>query len=176
MEIVNRHVSARNSKTREAFIQGTSVERVEDCGGFRDSTHEKRWQIISAYLRVLEDISGPIAVDSDLPYSKERIGEAILQELEDDPESDLRRRLEIAYVQLESFIPYKEYRVIEDFKAASLCAQKIADMGDPTSILRSARIMRRAKGENAVRLEEKIYERTNARHLQLQRLREGLCA
>ena len=124
----------------------------------------------------LDDMKGPIAADSDLPCSKERIGEAILQELADEPEYDLKRRLEIAYVQLESFIPYREYRVIEDFKDASLRAQSIPDMGDPTSILRSARIMKKAKGESAVRLQEKIYEKMNARRLQLRRIRERCCA
>ncbi len=176
MEIANSRTSATNFKAREAFVQGTPGEYVEERWGFRDPTREKRWRIISAYLLVLENMSGPIAVISDLPYSKERIGEAILQELTEDPESDLRRQLEIAYVQLESFIPYKEYLVIEDFKDASLRAQRIADMGDPTSILMSARIMRRAKGDSAVRLEEKIYEKMNLRHLQLQRLREVCCA
>ena len=110
------------------------------------STHEQRWRIISAYLRVLEDMKGPIAADSELPCPKELIGQAILQELADDPEGDLRRQLEIAYVRLESFIPYEEYRVIEDFKDVSLRAQEIADMRDPTSILRSARIMSNGKG------------------------------
>ena len=79
-------------------------------------------------------------------------------------------------MQLESFIPYREYRVIEDFKDASLRAQSIADMGDPTSILMSARIMKRAKGESAVRLQEKIYEKMSARRLQLRRIRERCCA
>ncbi len=122
---------------------------------------------------VLEDMKGPIAVDSELPCPKEQIGKAILRELAEDPESDLRRRLEIAYVQLESFIPYEEYRVIEDFKDASLFAQQIADMGDPTSILRSARIIRRANGESAVRLQEKIHEKMTERQLQVLKLRES---
>jgi hypothetical protein len=176
MEIANSQSSDKSFKARDAFVQATSGEHMEQLAGFRDATREKRWRIISAYLRVLDDMSGPIAVEADLPYPKERIGEAILQELADDPESDLRRRLEIAYVQLESFIPYREFRVIEDFKDASLRAQKIADMGDPTSILMSARIMRKAKGESAILLEEKIYAKMSASHLRLQRLREGYCA
>ncbi len=85
----------------------------------------------------------------------------------------MRRWLEIAYVLLESFIPYEEYRVIEDFKAASRFAQQIADMGDPTSILRSAGIIRRVNGESAVRLQEKIHEKMTERHLQILKLRES---
>ncbi len=143
METANDHISAGSSFKRPgALVHGA---RTEFGGRHCDSTHEQRWRIVSAYLRVLEDMKGPIAVDTELPCPKELIGQAILHELADDPESDLRRQLEIAYVQLESFIPYEEYRVIEDFKNASLRAQKIADMGDPTSILRSARIMRKER-------------------------------
>ena len=69
--------------------------------------------------------------------------------------------------------PYEEYRVIEDFKDVSLRAEETADMRDPTSILRSVRIMSNAKGESAVRIEEKIYEKMKARHLQIQQLGEG---
>ena len=176
MEMINGYACVKTSKPNDAFGQVSSADNVELLGEFHDQTREERWQIICAYLRVLDDMRGPIAVDSELPYSKERVAEAILQELADDPEYDLRHHLEIAYVQLESFIPYREYRVIEDFKDASQLAQRIADIGDPTSILRSARIMRKARGESAVRLEEQIYERMRARHLELLRIRESCCA
>ena len=170
METAGHKISAASSlKRSEELVPGG---RGESVGCHRDSTHEKRWRIVSAYLRVLEDMKGPIAVDIELPCPKERIGQAILQELANDPDSDLRRRLEIAYVQLESFIPYEEYRVIEDFKNASLRAQQIADMGDPTSILRSALIMSKEMGESAVRFEEKIYEKMKARHLEIRQLGE----
>ncbi len=178
METASGHIPASSFfKAREELIpvtMGECGEEYECC--HRDLTHERMWRIISAYLLVLEDIKGPIAADSELPFPKELIGQAILQELADDPEGDLRRRLEIAYVRLESFIPYEEYRVIEDFKDVSLRAEEAADMRDPTSILRSVRIMSNAKGESAVRIEEKIYEKMTARHLQIQQLGEGRAA
>ena len=49
-------------------------------------------------------------------------------------------------------------------------------MGDPTSILRSARIMSNAKGESAVRFQEKIYEKMKARRLQIQQIGKGEAA
>ena len=174
MEISSRHRYATSFfKCPEAFLKGARAEDVEGHGACLDSTREQRCDIICAYLQVLEDMRGPIGVDSELPCPKEQIGEAILRELADDPEGDLRRQLEIAYVLLESFIPVEEYRVIEDFKAASLFAQQIADTGDPTSILRSAGIIRKANGESAVRLEEKIHEEMSKRQLQVLRLRES---
>ncbi len=168
---ITKYTSARNFKSVSPFARRFSGEQMEF---FCDSAAcEQRRQIIFAYLEVVENMGGPLAPDSDLPYSKEQIGEAILQTLADDPDSDLRRRLEIAYILLESFIPCKDYRMIEDFKNASRRAQDIADVGNPTSILMSARIMKTAMGERAVKLEEKIYEQMNARHFQVQKIREG---
>ena len=75
---------------------------------------------------------------------------------------------------LETFIPIDEYRIIEDFKCASICAQQVAKIGDPTSILRSARIVRMGKGDRAVRLQEKIYEKMMERRLQIQELEKSM--
>jgi hypothetical protein len=174
MQITIRHIYATSSfNCPEAFLKGARAENGEEYGACLDSTREQGSGIICAYLQVLEDMRGSIGIDSELPCPKEQIGEAILRELADDPDGDLRRQLEIAYVLLESFIPVEEYRVIEDFKAASLFAQQIADTGDPTSILRSAGILRKANGESAVRLEEKIHEEMSKRQLQVLRLRES---
>ena len=46
-------------------------------------------------------------------------------------------------------------------------------MRDPTSILRSALIMSNAKGESAVRFQEKIYEKMTGRRLQILQLGKG---
>lgn len=174
MGIAKLHLRVASPRKRPGTIVGrTGAEAAGEYGISSDSTRERRSRIILSYLRVIEDMRGPIAVDCDLPFPKEQIGQAILCELAEDPDSDLRRRLEIAFVLLESFIPYEEYRVIEDFKSASLWAMQIADMGDPTSIIRSARIVRKAKGDSAVRLQEKIYKKMRKRQLLLLQLQRG---
>lgn len=119
---------------------------------------ERRWEIILAYLRALEGMTDCVAVESDLPYSKEVIRRAILEELREGQNMDLWNYLEIAYVQLEAFIPYEEYRVIADFKYTSEIAMEMAFSGDPTSIIRSAQLIKRVKGDWAIRIQEKIYE------------------
>ncbi|SPJ14797.1 hypothetical protein SBDP2_1900002 [Syntrophobacter sp. SbD2] len=177
MEITSGHFRAtRLFNCPEAFLKGARAEDGEECGYCPDSTLEQRSRIICAYLQVLEEMRGPIGMDSELPCPKEQIREAIFCELANDPGGDTQHWLEIAYVLLESFIPCDEYRVIEDFKAASCFAQQIADMGDPTSILRSAGIIRKVNGKNAVRLQEKIHENMNKRHLEVLKLRESSSA
>lgn len=177
MEIINGPGTAANSfKRPEVLGKGPRPEDEELCGVFPDSTREQRSRTICAYLQVLEGMKGPIAADLELPFPKEQIRQAILDELADDPESDLRRRLEIGYVLLESFIPYEEYRAVEDFKTASLRAEQITDMRNPASILKSARMMRKARGDSAVRVEERIYEKMKKRQLEIQEFQKGSAA
>jgi len=173
MEIINRHHTTSFFKCMEAFVKVPPRMDGEEYEVCLDSPQEQRSRIICAYLQVLEDLKGHIAAESELPFPKEQIGKAILGELSDGSDEYLRLRLEIAYVLLESFIPDEEFRVIEDFKMASLCAAKLADNGDPASILKSARMTRRANGDSAVRLQEKIYEKMRRRQLQIELFQAG---
>ena len=139
-------------------------------------TKTTRSFIISKYLHILERTRGSLAADRELPLPKEQIAEALLGELADDPGGDWTKRLEIAYVLLESFVSYEEYRAVEDFKDASLRAEKIADSRNPSSILKSARIMKNVRGERAVKIQERIHERMEKRQLELLALKKGEAA
>ena len=156
----------RNHESRTMPLSGDN--RIEDgdvcqCG----FSYEQRWEIISAYLEVLDVLGTSMGVDSDLPHSKEDIRLAIFQELVENPTSEFREQLEIAFIQLEIFIPYDDYKTIVDFKYASLQAQEMADTGDPTSVIRSAGIMKKAKGDRVVKIQESIYEKMRERSAQI---------
>ncbi len=143
-----------------------SVSRPDPSG------ETSRSHIISAYLQVLEKHKTPLAADLMLPFPKEQIAQAILSELAENPDSDLRKQLEIGYVLLESFVSYEEYRLVEDFKNASFCAERIAHSRNPSSILKSARLLKRVWGERAVKVQERIHERMQKRQLDLLELRK----
>ena len=136
----------------------------------------RRSSVISAYLDVLDKMKGPLAAELELPFAKEQIAQAILEELADGPGYDLAKRLEISYVLLESFVSCEEYLAVEDFKNASLRAEKIADSQNPSSILKSARIMKTVRGERAVRIQEQIHEKMKKRQLDLLGLEKGEAA
>ncbi len=159
MDIVKGHHRTKNSHERPEAIAKAS-----------------RSSIIAGYLRVLERLRGPLAAELELPFPKEQISRAILDELADAPGCDSKNRLEIGYVLLESFVPYDEYRAVEDFKDASLYAERICDSQDPSSILKSARIMKKVRGERAVRVQEIIHERMQKRQLELLELHKGEAA
>jgi hypothetical protein len=168
MEISNSDFRATDfSKHPGECVDGHMAIGGEEYGTFLESCLEQRASIVRAYLKVLENMQGPIAVDDELPFPKELIGQAILCELAEEPECDQRHRLQIAYILLESFIPYEEYRIIENFKRLSLCAQQLADMADPTSILRSAQMMKKVDGDYVVELQEKIHEKMRKREKDL---------
>jgi hypothetical protein len=157
---------ARNAESRSMPVsEDNRVEGGDVCR--RVLSYEQRGEIISAYLEVLDVLGTPIGLESDLPYSKEDIRLAIFQELVQDPTSEFRERLEIAYIQLEIFIPYDDFKIIADFKYASIQAQKMADTGDPSSVIRSAGIMKKAKGDRVVKIQESIYEKMRERSAQI---------
>ncbi len=137
---------------------------------------QKRLEIISAYLGKLEQMCSTVALESDLPYEKELIRLAIIEELLENPDTELRGHLEIAYVELESFIPYEDFRVLADFKTASLAVRQLADAGDPASIIDSAQIIREVRGDRAVSIQEQISYKMKKRLAQLQKLCDGECA
>lgn len=130
----------------------------------------KRIEIISAYGKVLEECPSPLRRESDLPFSKELISEAIVRELTENPDSELLTHLEIAYVELASFLPNDEFNVIEDFKHTGTLAEEIARSGSPRDIIASAQILKRVKGEKAVRIQEKISEKMRTRLNQMRAL------
>jgi hypothetical protein len=124
---------------------------------------EFRWKVISSYGRVLERCSSPVERECQLPFPKDIIRRAICQELFQNVDPDLRNHLEVAYAQLESFVPPEEFEVIQDFKLASSLAQEIAKSGEPSDIIASARILKKAKGDKAVKIAETISEKTRRR-------------
>ncbi len=136
---------------------------------------DRRLEIISAYLGTLDRVGSAVALESDLPYEKDLIGLAILEELLESPDSELRSHLEIAYIQLESFIPYDDFKVLDDFKNASLVARQMADTGDPASIISSVQMMRRVQGDLAVSIQEQISRKMKKRQAQLKTLYGGTC-
>ena len=74
MEITSGHLRAtRLFNCPEAFPTGPGAEDGEECGYSPDSTQEQRYRIVCAYLRVLEEMRGPIGMDSELPCPKEQI-------------------------------------------------------------------------------------------------------
>lgn len=137
---------------------------------------DRRWEIISAYGHLLEKCSSPVEREEDLPYPKKVIRSAIYEELRENPDSEFRSHLEIAFAQLESFLPQTDYRVIEDFKYASKLALDLARSGDPVNVIASARILKQGKGERALRIQEKISEKMRERLAQIRSARPDVSA
>lgn len=122
-----------------------------------------RAAILAAYEKILESHSTPLNRASALPFSKEAIREAIREELAENPENELRNHLEMAFVQLESFVPPDEYQLVEDFKQLSCAAQKMARSGDPKDVMESWKLVKQISGDQAVRIFENISEKMRRR-------------
>ncbi len=128
---------------------------------------KQRSDVISSYEQLLERYATPMARETDLPYPKALIRRAICDELRENPDSEMRSYLEIAFVQLECFLPPEEFNVVHDFKRAGALAQELAKSGDPRDVVASAAILRKVKGEKAVRILEKISRKIRRRVAQI---------
>jgi hypothetical protein len=124
---------------------------------------QHRGEILFRYGQMLERYSSPVGKETDLPYPKELIRKAICDELREDPDSELRSFLEIAFIQLECFLPPDEFKAVQDFKRAGVAAQEMAQSGNPGDIVASAAILSRVKGEKAVSILEKISRKIQKR-------------
>ncbi len=122
-----------------------------------------RTEIISAYLKSLDKCQTPVSREADLPFPKHVIRQAIWNELRDDPDSEMRDQLEIAYSQLETFLPPEEYEVLRGFQFACAMTREITKSGKPQDIIASARLLNRCEGNRAVEIQERISQRIKRR-------------
>ncbi|MHC1742765.1 MAG: hypothetical protein AB9873_07005 [Syntrophobacteraceae bacterium] len=123
----------------------------------------RRADILEAYEKLLESHVTPLNRVSALPFSKEAIREAIRDELAENPENELRNHLEMAFVQLESFVPLDDYQLVEDFKQMSCVAQRMARSGDPRDLMESWRLVKQLSGEKVVKIFETISDKMRRR-------------
>ncbi len=148
-------------KTSRSRAMGRDSERL--C-------RERRKTVVS-YQELLEKWRAPVGPESVLPCPKPVIAAAIYRELMDNPTHELRTDLEIAYVQLESFIPDVEYRILSEFKNAGTLAHKLAATGGPDNIVAAVRLLKQAKGDSAVKIQERISRKMRCRLEQISKLR-----
>jgi hypothetical protein len=130
----------------------------------------ERRKTISSYQELLEKWRAPVGPESVLPFPKNLIAAAIYQELLDNPTCDRRADLEIAYVQLESFTPDEEYWILSEFKNVDTLAQKLAVTGKPDNIFAAVRLLKKAKGDIAVMIQERISQKMRGRLKQIRKL------
>ena len=92
------------------------------------SAHQ-RARIIAAYEAVLNDRSSTVGRESALPFSKDRIRQAILEELKETSPENVDA-LEVGYLELESFVPDDDFEAVVAFEKAVAQARALMVSGD----------------------------------------------
>ena len=88
----------------------------------------KRRKTIASYQGFLEKRRAPVGPESALPVPKNLIAAAI----------------------------YQEYRILSEFKNADKLALELAATGGPDNILASVRLLKKAQGDSALRIQKTI--------------------
>lgn len=129
---------------------------------------KRRREIIDAYSSILgSNPRSTLMNESHLPFPRELIQQSIFEELSENPDSMLRDHLEIAYAQLECFLPSEQYELVNGFTLAGRLAEEVAVSGRPEDILKSAEILKCARGDQAVEIQESVSARIHKRLLQI---------
>lgn len=92
-------------------------------------------KVINDYGKALVErsLSGctSIGLETELPFPKDVIRLAIAQILlTQDIDEEFRKNLEFGYIELESFLPAKEYEILKPFYTATSYAEKTTRSGE----------------------------------------------
>ena len=160
MEKAGSHIAPRPQSELK-----TSQSRAFHCDFKR--LYRERQRTIASYEELLEKWREPVGPESALPFPKGLIAAAIYQELMDNPTCDRRTDLEVAYVQLESFIPDEKYWILSEFENACALARELAATGQPDYIVAAVRLLKKAKGGSAIQIQERILQKMQGRLKQI---------
>ena len=138
----------------------TSQSRAFECDFKR--LCRKRQRTIASYEELLENWREPVGPESVLPFPKDLIAAVIYRELMDNPTCNRRTDLEVAYVQLESFIPDEKYWILSEFENACALARELAATGQPDYIVAAVRLLKKAKGDSAVGFRKEFFRKCRA--------------
>jgi hypothetical protein len=105
-------------KWKSSFI-GLVVMLIFPANLFADISTTQRIDIITAYGKILENRKYTAGRTSDLPFSKEVIRKAIVQELLNPTYKSFLRDMETAYLELETFICEREFEIVKKYEQGS---------------------------------------------------------
>lgn len=135
----------------------------------------QRIEIIAAYGDVLENRTFSVGRESDLPFPKQLIREALSEELLNPTYPEMLNALEVGFVELESFLPEEQYLLVTQFEKAVTDAHKTVDAGEvqslkkaASSIAKSGELVREIQQEISQRYEERLRQVQNMRQLRKQ--------
>ena len=134
-----------------------------------DST--RRMEIIFAYGVALENRQFPVGRETDLPFPKDLISEALSQELLSPSNPEMLNPLGVAFLGLESFISEDEYKIVIQYEQTIASAQKVAKEEGLESVRELVTKMADIAG-GVQTIQQTIAQRYEERLAQLQKMRQ----
>jgi hypothetical protein len=130
----------------------------------------QRRGILAAYEEVLRVHSSSMKPASSLPYPKDIIREAILEELTETLETMERTHLELSYAQLEVFLIPREYTLLEKFNRIKAVAERMARSGNPLDLIAAGELIKGFPGDRVVGIFERVSKQMHIRLAEVRRL------
>ncbi|MHC1743625.1 MAG: hypothetical protein AB9873_11410 [Syntrophobacteraceae bacterium] len=133
-----------------------------------------RREILAAYVEVLKVHSSSMKPASSLPYPKDLIRQAIVEELIETLEAEDLTHLEFSYSQLEVFLESREYNLVEKFARIKSVVDRLARSGMPLDLLAAGEMARKFPGDKVVGIFQRVSKQISIRLAEVRRLsRQG---
>ena len=129
----------------------------------------KRIEIISAFGSHLEQGKSFAGRESELPFPKELIRQALAEELVDPSVPSMVEAMEAGFLHLEEFVSDTEFYQVQAYETALARAREISKEGDQKAALSAAQALSGIDG--AVAVMKKISEAQSVRARQLENIR-----
>ena len=132
---------------------------IQALAGMNEGRSEK---IIAEYKKILEDRRYSVGRESDLPFSKDVIRKALVNEFIELKSKSLMREVENAYLELETFISDREFEIIKKYEE---------DIFDKKTVRKNRPVVTKVAPEYS-EIQRKILDRQKTRLEELGRLRQ----
>jgi hypothetical protein len=129
-------------------------------------------KVINAYGKAITKRSLTYGLETELPFPKDVIRLAIAQILlTQDIDEEFRGELEFGYLDLEYFLPAKEYEIMKPYCVALSSTEKLVDSGKKEDLEKADQMFRETINEQVREIAKRIDERTQQRTRELEALR-----
>jgi hypothetical protein len=135
--------------------------------------HAERLEIIAAYGGALAGRRHSVSADSELPHPAGVIDEALAEELKTPTHPDYLEALTVGYVQLASFLPEPEARLVQAAEDTLIGARDLIQEGTEEARERAVEMVKEID-EGVPTIQRRVRDRMEARLKEAEALmREG---
>ncbi len=124
-----------------------------------------RAEVLRSYGTILAKSKNTVALKKSLPFQREVIEQAILDELRTNPHIELREQLKVAFLSLDIFVADEEFKIAKEYEHITEKVTALPHTADAE--LRELFSAMELVAESYVRMQRQVQEKQQESNLRL---------